>query len=392
MLSTREEKELIDLCSSLIAIKSYSGEEGELATMIKEYLQAICQEVWVDALGNVIGHMPGGKGKTVLFDTHMDVVPAEDGHLWESPPFQPQVRHNRIYGRGATDMKGAIAGILMALTYLKRHSLSPPGPLFFASSVHEECFEGVASQSVAEKVHPHYVIIGEPTDLNVHRGQKGRAEIKITVHGRAGHTADPENGINAVYHMSRLIQRIQNSTMPESPFLGRGILELTDIQSYPFPGNSVIPERSVATYDRRTLVGETPEDILQPIQELMATMAAENRDFKGTVEIAKETAICYTGQTMESSRFFNAWEIPEEHELVQGSLAILTQNGLSPRIDKFNCCTNGSYYAGTAGIPTIGFGPSHFKLAHITDEYIDIPQLIQATNGFIALAKGLGNL
>ena len=106
---------------------------------------------------------------------------------------------------------------------------------------HEECFEGVAARSVSELVKPDYVVIGEASLCNLKIGQRGRAEIVVETFGVPAHSANPEKGINAVYAMCRVVEAIHGLHSPEDPTLGKGILELTDIKSEPYPGASVVP-------------------------------------------------------------------------------------------------------------------------------------------------------
>ena len=115
-------------------------------------------------------------------------------------------------------------------------------------------------------VRPDIVVIGEASGCNVKIGQRGRAEIVVETFGVPAHSANPEKGVNAVYAMCRVVEAIRALPTSEHPVLGKGILELTDIKSSPYPGSSVVPAYCRATYDRRLLVGETPESVLAPLR------------------------------------------------------------------------------------------------------------------------------
>jgi acetylornithine deacetylase/succinyl-diaminopimelate desuccinylase-like protein len=209
----------------------------------------------------------------------------------------------------------------------------------------------------------------------------------VETYGKPAHSAYPQNGVNAVYQMNRLIEKIKEIDLPHNQFLGDGILVLTDIKSSPYPGASVIPEYCKATYDRRLLVGETKESVLKPILEIINQMAREDPDFKGKASLARGQERCYTGELIEGERFFPAWLFSEDDEFVKKATQALRKSGLNPEIAYYPFCTNGSHYAGEKGIATIGFGPSQEKLAHIIDEYIEIEQLFKATCGYYEIMR-----
>ena len=143
------------------------------------------------------------------------------------------------------------------------------GEIYVDGVVHEECFEGVASRSISEIVKPDYVVIGEASLCNLKIGQRGRAEIVVETFGVPAHSANPEKGVNAVYEMCKVVDAIQKLPCTEHPVLGKGILELTDIKSTPYPGASVVPSYCRVTYDRRLLVGESKGIVLAPLQSLI---------------------------------------------------------------------------------------------------------------------------
>jgi putative selenium metabolism hydrolase len=228
-------------------------------------------------------------------------------------------------------------------------------------------------------------VIGEASELNLKRGQRGRAEIVVETFGKPAHSANPHAGINAVYKMAALIREINKLEAPRHPILGDGILELTDIKSSPYPGASVVPDYCRATYDRRLLVGETTASVLEPLLAVIADHERSDTEFKAAVGYASGVERCYTGAEIRGERFFPGWVCDQDEEFVQAALAGLRSAGLDPQITQYSFCTNGSHYAGEAGIPTIGFGPSRENLAHTIDEYIEVDQLLKATGGYYGI-------
>ncbi len=384
--------EAVPICRKLVSVQSYSGKEDGVVATLKVLFAALpCDEIHVDEYGSIVATIKGDKpGPKVLFDAHIDTVPVEDESAWYFPPFGGVIDSGRIYGRGTSDMKGALAAMIAAARQftneLGKHF---GGEINIAGVVHEECFEGVAARKISERVKPDYVIIGEASELNLKCGQRGRAEIVAETFGKSAHSANPEKGVNAVYKMAKLIEKIQALPCSEHPVLGKGILELTDIKSSPYPGASVVPDYCRATFDRRLLVGETPESVLAPLRNLVGELAGEDSDFHAEVSFAQGKEACYTGAEIGDRRFFPAWLYNREDPFVQDVFQSLRGYGLDPVITQYSFCTNGSHYAGEAGIKTVGFGPSPENLAHIVDEYVEIDQLRGAALGYYAIMDTL---
>ena len=392
MLTPQRQEQVLSLCRSLVRCPSYSGQESGVAELLRDFMTAHgFDSVTTDRYGNVIGCIKGSRpGKKLLFDGHMDTVPVSDPAQWNLPPFGAEVRDGKLYGRGASDMKGAVAGfVTAAAAFAEDTNRDFPGELYVAGVVHEECFEGVAARAVSEAVHPDYVVIGEASELNLKIGQRGRAEIVVETFGVPCHSANPEKGVNAVYQMAKVIEAIRTLEPPVHPVLGKGILELTDIKSFPYPGASVVPEYCRATYDRRLLVGETKESVLTPIQSLLEQLMAADPTLKAKVSYATGTEDCYTGNRITGERFFPGWLYEQSDPFVQDVKNQLESMGYAPAITRYNFCTNGSHYAGEAGIPTFGLGPSREDLAHTVDEYIELDQLYKVTDCYYGVMQAL---
>lgn len=387
MLSKQRTEEVIALCQSLVQLQSYSGFEQNVADYLQTYAKnKDFDEIRIDKYGNVLLYMNGNQpGPTILFDGHIDTVPVKS-EQWTVDPFAGVIKNGRIYGRGTTDMKGAVSAMISAsLHFAEDTNKDFPGKIVVSCSVHEELLEGVATREVSQQVNPDAVVIGEATNLQLNRGQRGRAEIVIETIGKPAHSSNPQKGVNAVNQMLKLLAAIQQLPVAEHDILGQGILELTDIISSPYPGASVVPSHCRATFDRRLLVGETKKSVLQPFQELIDQLQAADSTFKANVSYAQGEEQCYTGNKIGDERFFPAWLSEDEEGFVQLPYQALLSLGLPTRLAHYSFCTNGSHFAGENNIPTIGFGPSLESLAHIDDEYIEIDQLVKATAGYAAI-------
>ena len=391
-MEKEREEQVISLCQKLIQQKSYSGEESGVVGVLSENMKQMgFDEVTVDKYGNIIGCIKGNRpGKKVLFDGHIDTVPVTEEAEWLYPPFAAEIHDGKIYGRGTSDMKGAVAAMTCAASnYAKDTGKDFAGEIYVAGVVHEECFEGVAAREISKNVRPDYVVIGEASQLNLKIGQRGRAEIVIETFGKPCHSANPEKGINAVYKMAKVIGAIRTLVPTHHPVLGDGILELTDIKSAPYPGASVVPEYCRATYDRRLLVGETKESVLEPINGLLEKLMAEDPELKVKASYAVGRERCHTGNVIDGERFFTGWLYDKDDDFVQAVYTKLTDKGFTPEITQYNFCTNGSHYAGEAKIKTFGLGPSRENLAHTLNEYVEIEQLTKVTECYYGVMEAL---
>lgn len=388
---TKDEK-LIAFCQQAIRIPSPSGQEEGVAKLMKQTMEEYgFDEVGIDTYGSVLGCIHGKRpGKNILMDGHIDNVDVVDADQWKHDPFAAEIDNGKIYGRGTSDMKGSVTAMITAAAdYANDTNRDFAGNIYVSCSVHEECFEGVSSREITKLAHPDFVIIGEATTTTVKIGQRGRAEVVVETEGKSCHSSNPEKGVNAVYHMMAVIEEIRKIVPNEHPILGKGILELTDIVSTPYPGASVVPALCRATFDRRTLVGENEAVILGQIEEAIARAQARVPGLKAHTYLAEGSERCWTGNTISAKRYFPAWLIDEKNPLVQKALAGLRASGIEAPISHFAFCTNGSHFCGEAGIPTIGYGPSLESLAHTRDEYIEINQLVRACHGFYSILAQL---
>ncbi len=375
---------LIEFTQRLVRQQSLSGEEKVVTQIVVNEMKALgFDKVWVDKYGSAVGMIRGAReGKTLLFDAHTDTVGIAPGSTWTRAPFGAEVTDTHMYGRGVMDMKGSLAAMVHAAASVDKSKLA--GTVVISASVMEEIYEGGALKAVMDEVKPDYVVIGEATKLNLARGGRGRAEIHLETIGKPSHSSSPQLGVNAVHLMTKVIAEIEKLTLPEHPLMGPAIFALTDIISEPYPGYSVIPAICKATYDRRLLPGETPEDVLNQITSLPAL-----EDVNFTAKIAQSDHIAYTGETLTANKFFPAWEMDEENEFVQMALKGLRASGLEPQISAYRFCTNAAYSIGTAGVPTIGFGPGAEGDAHVVDEQLSLDELAKTARGYKGIIESV---
>ncbi|GIK43177.1 MAG: peptidase [Chloroflexota bacterium] len=369
---------LTALLQAMVRLPTPPGEEKPLIELLAGEMRRLgFDRVWVNAEGSLIGLIEGAQpGPTLLLDTHGDTVGVAPGVPWQHDPFGAIVEGSRMYGRGTSDMKGALAAMVYAALAADRSRLA--GRVAISVTVMEEVLEGIALKTVMEEVEPDFVVIGESTELNLNHGGRGRAEIHLETIGRPAHSSSPQLGLNAVHLMLPAVQALKELSLPADPLLGPAILALTDIISDPYPGYSVVPSRCRVTYDRRLLAGETRESVLGSIQQL-PELAGVN------VTIAQGEHTTYTGATLRHEKLFPAWKFAPDHPFVEAALAGLRSAGLNPGLGAYRFCTNAAYSAGIAAVPTVGFGPSSEGHAHVVDEHIELEQLFSAARGYLGI-------
>jgi putative selenium metabolism hydrolase len=252
---------LIDFTCALVRLRSVLGDEKLVADHVsREMRRLLFDHVEIDDTGNAVGLIRGlHDGPTILLDAHMDTVDVVPEDAWSHDPFGGEVADGRIWGRGSSDMKGALAAMVYAAARLERARVA--GTVVVSASVGEESVEGAALREVMERHEPDFVVIGEASGLDLVRAGRGRAEFVIETAGKPAHASNPDQGVNAVHKMAAVIAEIEKIPMPDNPFVGRGVMCLTDIVSVPYPAHSVVPSGCRVTYERRLLPGEERDGV-----------------------------------------------------------------------------------------------------------------------------------
>ncbi|HWE12894.1 MAG TPA: M20/M25/M40 family metallo-hydrolase, partial [Solirubrobacteraceae bacterium] len=201
----------------LIAAESTPGGERAIIELVGQEMRSLgYRDVHVDGAGNAVGSIGSGF-PTVLVDCHVDTIPLHAAEAWTHDPFGAEVSQGRMYGLGACDMKASVAAATHGLIELR--ALPPgSGTVVLVCSVAEEMMEGAALLEAVEAARPDLVVIGEPTDLAVNRGQRGRAKLDLTVRGHGAHAANRADAANAVEAMAAILAELAagQRTSPDS--------------------------------------------------------------------------------------------------------------------------------------------------------------------------------
>jgi putative selenium metabolism hydrolase len=376
-IADRHRDYAVKFLARIIQTPSFSAREEDLARLLAREFRTIgADEVQIDGLGNVLARL-GNRGPVIAFDAHMDTVEVGQKSAWTTDPFSGETKKARIYGRGAADQKGGLAALVTALRILKELSDDFPFTLFFVASVQEEDCEGISWQYIINEdvIRPDIVILTEPTDGRINRGQRGRMEMEITVEGVSCHGSTPELGENAVYKIMPIISALQAlaDDLPTDPFLGKGSLAVTRIRSGA-PSLNALPDMAAAFIDRRLTGGETPEAARSEIERLQEFQTAGAR-----VDIPAYEIPGWRGTTYPTLKTFPAWVLRENHHLIEYARRCHDRLFLAvPQIGKWSFSTNGVATMGIFDIPTFGYGPGEEKMAHAPNESVAIDDVIKA--------------
>ena len=369
--------------SKLVKITSLSlGEKAVALELKRQMLEAGFDDARIDGLGNVIGRIGNGK-KILAFDGHIDTVDVGNIANWSSDPFSGEIRDGFVHGRGTVDQKGGPAAFITAGRMLKELAFNRDLTIYFTGTVIEEDCDGLCWKYIVEeeKIVPDFVVITEPTNLNIYRGHRGRMEIEVTFRGVSSHGSAPERGKNAIYMASRACLEIEklNERLGGDAFLGKGSAALSEFVSGS-PSLCAVADYAKIHIDRRLTWGETKESALAEIEEIVKDM-----DAKVVVLQYEETA--YTGLRYGMEKYYPTWKIEEDHPLVSSANKAFTGLfGKKPLIDKWTFSTNGVTINGYYKIPCIGFGPGNEVLAHAPNEKVPVSDLVAASAFYAALA------
>lgn len=388
-LSADDAQELAFLTQALIRTPSLSGNERAIADLLVDAMRGNgFTQVWRDRAGNVIGRYGTGQPRAILFDGHMDTVDIGDPEAWLHEPFGGIIEGGTLYGRGAVDMKAALAAMIYGVKLLANAGVRLPGDLYVAFVVQEEPSEGIAIRSFLEEsgLQPECVVLGEPTNLGLALGQRGRVELQVSITGRAGHASMPTSGINAISAAARVIFGLDllATQLLEDAALGQGSVAVTQISSSACSLNA-IPDLCTLILDRRLTLGETEARAIAEVQQIM-----RREGVRGEITTLEYQTATYTGYVARGRKYFPPWLLSEKDPLVRRALRALERSlDAHPRVGVWSFSTDGAYTMGEAGIPTLGFGPGDERLTHATDERVQLADIAQAAEGYAQLAVEL---
>jgi putative selenium metabolism hydrolase len=367
--------EMAAFLAELVSINSITYNEKAAAAWMEQKLrEAGYDEAYIDAAGNCVGRVGSGP-VAVLADGHIDTVEPGSPELWGFNPLQARLSADSISGRGVVDDKGPLTALVFAGRAIKDCGLGDKLTYWLSASISEEDVEGSCVRAMMElnpRIKPKGLIVAEASGMEIIRGHKGRALIRMEVTGKAAHASAAWRGENALIKAIPLIQAIDaHEFSREDPFLGKGSIEVTKVEC-DTPSLNTIPGKVMVVADRRISCGETAEELIAELKPYLELS-------KATASIDTEMVTTYTGYKIKQVDYFPSWVIDADHPLIRAAVA--AYEGVcetKPVITKWDFCTNATYLCGITGIPCVGFGPGDPSLCHSTAEVLSIDDLVRA--------------
>lgn len=376
---------ILQFLREICAIPSMDSQIGVVGNHIAGVMRALhFEEVRFDRMGNILGRIGNG-ATTLMYDSHIDTVGIGDKSAWQWDPFIGKVEHGALYARGACDEKGSTPGMIHGLAIARDLGLLDNISAWYFGNMEEWC-DGIAPNTFVEvdpRIRPDFVVIGEPTRMQVYRGHKGRVELRVVAKGKSAHAASNQLGDNAVYKLLPIIAGIRDlePALGNHPFLGHGKITVSDMH-VKTPSLNAVPDEATIYIDRRLTFGESAQ---QAIEQVRALIPAADRNAVVVEELFYDTP-SYTGFVYPIEKFYPPWALDESHLLVRAGLETAREIGLDgATTGKWEFSTNGTYWAGKAGIPSIGFGPGDEVTAHTIQEHVVLDDVVKATEFYALL-------
>lgn len=359
----------IELTQELVRINSENppGNEREIAKYIKDFLDDL--KIFVELIEfdknrfDVVASI--GTGKGLMFNGHMDTVPV--GENWRYDPFEGRIADGKIYGRGASDMKGGIASILSAVKNLSKENIKRKLLLVFVAD-EEVALKGSeylirSKKEIFQDVK--YGIVGECTNLMIRIAQKGIVHLKVGFKGKSAHGSKPELGDNAIYKAADFIQEIrkliEQLKKRRNIVLGSGTINIGTISG----GTkiNVVPDFCDVEIDRRIIPGETPDYAIKQIKKILKKLK-----LKADIKLVADSRL--------------PMQLNKNLELIK-----ILRGITKTRLLGESGYTEAELFYRDARVPCVSCGPGISELAHVANEYIPIKNLQRATKIYEKLIR-----
>jgi len=374
-VNNTEKKEINDLLRSLIQIESVNppGNENQIADFIKKFLlknnihsKLVPLE---EGRSSVIAKIEGKEERNITLCGHLDTVRVKEED-WTKPVFEGLIENEKMYGIGASDMKGGLAAILYAAVLLKRRGINLKKTVQLALTADEEWKYRGAKNLVDGGYFDRtdFLIITEPSNLQISTGEKGEVWVKAKFYGKSAHGSTPEVGVNTIIPGSEFVIKVTEryeKIFEADPFWGKNSISIGQ-----FHGGmqvNIVPNYSEIQLDFRVISEEDKEKVMELVR-------------KAGEEIAKKYKVRFTDEIFNyHSPIFTSSDNPYVKKFLQAA-------GMKEVIvTKY--CTDGATIIPEKKMPFIIFGPGDIAQAHQNDEYIELESLYRAVDIFIDFLK-----
>ena len=383
--------EVISVLKDLVSIGSVNPdiEKGHGEIDVAKYIAEYCEKAGLkvetqdvaDGRFNVIATLKGSQpGKTLMLNGHMDTVGIRNMSI---DPFKPFIENGRFHGRGASDMKGSIAAMMVASKALSESGASMKGNLVISTVAGEE-YDNAGTKKMIDD--PRYariadaVIVGEPTSLTLAIAHKGFALTEFTIRGRASHGSVPEAGIDAIEKTARIVLAIE-ALKREYAAKKHALLGSPKIHTSIIKGGrewSVIPDQCTLKVEARTIPKHEAKEVHRDLNRIIHRLASKDRDLKASVNLL------YSGKSLETSK---------NDPLVLGLESAFTRiKKRKPKLVGMPYYTEASLFAEALRVPACLMGAGDIRQAHAADEYVRVNEVHELSMIYAEAAQGFGRV
>ena len=369
-----KEEDIINLAQQLIRIPSdETAGEQEVCDYLESVLKSLGMKIKIQQVKpnrpNIIAEVVGNNsGKVIMLNGHIDTVPIGDIDKWSVDPYGGNIKNNKLFGRGATDMKGSIASMIIAIKYMMNNITNFNGKIIFTGVMAEET-TGIGTQKVVEdNIKADMAIVGEPSDEKIYRAHKGTMWFNLFSYGKLEHSSESNSGSNnAIINMMKLIEEINKISkeleMIDNDLVGHPTINVGLIEGG--TKQNMIADSCKVSIDRRVLPGEDPDKIVDELRVRFNKL--RSTDSRLEFDIKKDT-------------IREAVEVSESEQIVQELKKALNKVfNKDPIVSGMKATTDMSILVNQGKIPSVIYGPGFIKQAHTIDEFIEVERLIKSS-------------
>ena len=369
-----KEEDIINLAQQLIRIPSdETAGEQEVCDYLESVLKSLGMKIKIQQVKpnrpNIIAEVVGNNsGKVIMLNGHIDTVPIGDIDKWSVDPYGGNIKNNKLFGRGATDMKGSIASMIIAIKYMMNNITNFNGKIIFTGVMAEET-TGIGTQKVVEdNIKADMAIVGEPSDEKIYRAHKGTMWFNLFSYGKLEHSSESNSGSNnAIINMMKLIEEINKISkeleMIDNDLVGHPTINVGLIEGG--TKQNMIADSCKVSIDRRVLPGEDPDKIVDELRVRFNKL--RSTDSRLEFDIKKDT-------------IREAVEVSESEQIVQELKKALNKVfNKEPIVSGMKATTDMSILVNQGKIPSVIYGPGFIKQAHTIDEFIEVERLIKSS-------------
>lgn len=376
---SKDDLEAVELLKAMLRINTVNppGNEAELAKWLASWLAQRDIEAEVVEVGenraNLVVRLAGNQGPALFFTGHLDTVPP--GNIaWDHDPFSAEQVGQKIFGRGAADMKSGLAAMLVALVQLKRDNVVLPRDIILLATAGEEieCLGANAYVQTTGMENIGAVVVGEPTNGDVIVAHKGAAWVEISTQGQTAHGSMPHLGINAIVKMNKFITALMQQKFAVLPdkWLNMPTFSINRITGG--VATNVVPDSCTCQIDFRLIPGQSLDDVLNLIETAAAAVRVEEQDYKVDIKVLsyRQPVAC-----------------PEGHAVIATAVACARQSTADVGVRGINYYTDASVLLEGHQLPVIFYGPGDDAQAHQPNEYVMIKKYLTAINFYKSFAR-----